>query len=145
MALIFWHGCWGLWENWGGMMTQVATLRLSEEAVVDQDELTRIFIKMEYSKAEEIISSAIDELSRSLTHAERLNQNAETAKLLVVVQAIADLAALLGMAGLAQVSRDVAKCCDQNNRVAVSATVARLLRVGKGSLKEIWELTELPV
>lgn len=126
-------------------MTQVATLRLSEEAVVDQDELTRIYIKLEYSKAEEMISCAIKELSHSLEHAERLNHQAETTHLLQVTQAIADLADRLGMAGLAQVAQDVAFCCTQDSAVATSATVSRLLRVGTASIKEIWELTELPV
>lgn len=121
-------------------MSQVAKLILSEQAVVDQDELARIFIRMNPDEAEEtfmgLIKSLTDHLAMAEHHlnADNLSELADTMSLVELI------AGRLCMTALSQVAGDVVLCCDRGDHVALAATQARLIRVGEGALREIWDL-----
>ncbi|GAA6181546.1 MULTISPECIES: hypothetical protein [unclassified Shimia] len=121
-------------------MSQIAKLKMSEHAVVDQDELTRIFIRMDPKEAEEtfmgLIKSLTDHLAMAGNHL-RSNNISELADTMALVELISGR---LCMTALAQVAEDVMECCDRNDAVALSATHARLIRVGESALREIWDL-----
>ncbi len=51
----------------------------------------------------------------------------------------------IGMTLLAQVALDVTRCIDAGDRIALAATMARLLRIGERSLSEIWDLQDLSI
>jgi hypothetical protein len=121
-------------------MSQVAKLKMSEQAVVDQDELARVFIRMNPDEAEETFMGLVKSLTDHLTmgehhlNADNLSELADTMSLVELI------AGRLCMTALSQVAGDVVSCCDRGDRVALSATHARLIRVGEGALREIWDL-----
>ncbi len=121
-------------------MSHVARLKVTEQAVVDQDELMRVLVRMDPDQADEafqgLIKSLTDHLSVAEGHlrAQTYDQLADTMMLVEVI------AGRLCMTALKQVARDVIICCTQGEPVALAATHARLLRVGESALREIWEL-----
>ncbi|MBO9478945.1 hypothetical protein J7382_15460 [Shimia sp. R11_0] len=121
-------------------MSQIAMLKMSEQAVVDQDELARVLIRMDPSEAEEtfmgLIKSLTDHLAISEQHLQAYNLS-ELADTMALVELISGR---LCMTSLAQVAEDVMHCCDRNDGVALSATHARLIRIGECALREIWDL-----
>ena len=53
---------------------------------------------------------------------------------------LAAIADQLGMSTTAQVARDVTRCLDMADPVALAAVVARLLRSGERSLLAVWDV-----
>ena len=51
----------------------------------------------------------------------------------------------IGMTLLARVAMDVTICIDSGDKIALSATIARMLRIGERSLTEVWELQDLTI
>ena len=125
-------------------MTQVPILQPSEDVSVDQDELARIYIQMD-SAADDMVAQAIEELALRLPHAETLFRQDMAKDLAACAQSIAVIAARLGMTMLARVARDVSTCCASGDAVALAATLSRMIRLGEGSLREIWDLEDLPI
>ncbi len=131
--------------TWGNKLTQVAILRLSDDVSVDQDELARIYIKMECTQSEDMVLHVMQELEQRLSHAENLYRLGELRDLESVTRAITSLSKKLGMSTLARISEDVADCCLSDDIAALAATQARLTRLGRGSLREISELKNLSI
>lgn len=50
----------------------------------------------------------------------------------------------IGMHAVARVARDVTECLDAADSIALSATLARLIRVGDRSLNALWDLNDVP-
>ena len=121
-------------------MSHVAQLVVNEPADVDQDELARVFFRMNPEKAEEtfhgLIQSLTDHLAMSDHHlqANNLPELADTMSLVELISG------RLCMTTLSQVATDVIQCCECRDYVALSATQARLIRVGECALREIWDL-----
>ncbi len=121
-------------------MNQIATLKMSEQAVVDQDELTRVLIRMDPQEAEETFMGLVKSLTDNLSLAEH-QYKAETLEDLAETMALVELiSGRLCMTALTRVAEDVIACCERRDAVALSATYARVLRVGESALREIWDL-----
>ena len=121
-------------------MSQVAKLKMSEQAVVDQDELARVFIRMSPDEAEDTFMGLIKSLTDHLAMAEHHLQSNNLTELADTMSLVELIAGRLCMTALSQVACDVILCCDRQDHVALSATHARLIRVGEGALREIWDL-----
>ncbi|MGX9351517.1 hypothetical protein ACS3QZ_09955 [Shimia sp. W99] len=125
-------------------MTQVPILRPCEDVSVDQDELARIYIQMD-SAADDMVAQAIEELALRMPHAETLYQQSLPGDLAACAASISTIAARLGMTTLARVAGDVSTCCASGDPAALAATLSRMIRLGEGSLREIWDLQDLPI
>ncbi len=62
-----------------------------------------------------------------------------------MIDGIATDAALIGMATLARVARNVLDSYRTDNQVALTATLARLERVGERSIHAVWDLEDISV
>ena len=121
-------------------MSQVSRLRLQESAKVDEDELARLYIKLDYGQAERLITEAVDDLSRGLGQAEQAFLSGNERAMMASCRKTARAAQRLGMRKLASVARDVRIACHQQDETAAYATLARLLRLGEPSLRELWNI-----
>lgn len=97
------------------------------------------------SAADEVLSQTIEELALRLPHAEHLFRKHMLQELETCTTAISTLACRIGMAKLGRVAHDVRLCCDSRDQAALAATLSRMIRLGHGSLQEIWALQELPI
>lgn len=121
-------------------MSQVARLMVSEQAVVDQDELMRVLVRMDPEQAHEAFQGLIKSLTDHLAVAEGQLRDRAHDQLADTMMLVEVLAGRLCMTTLKQVARDVITCCKREEPVALTSTHARLLRVGESALREIWEL-----
>lgn len=129
----------------GENMAQVSRLHHSEAALVNEDELTRLYIKMDYRKAEQLIIAAIDALSEALAAAEVAHTKNDDRDLMSACRKIARASQKLGLEKLAFVARDVRIALHQDDKVAAQATLARALRLGEPSLRALWDIKAIQV
>ncbi|GAB4303392.1 MAG: hypothetical protein Kow0058_17420 [Roseovarius sp.] len=119
-------------------MGQVTRLKQSEQVRLDPDPLDQLVLRMGHAAAEDLVRRALHELSDRLIEVEELLRRDQLARMGKCARSLGAIAEQLGMRALARVARDVAACAAAGDRVAIAATVARLMRLGEGSLAQIW-------
>ena len=126
-------------------MEHVITLRQNEGVQVNPDRLEELYRQLGESGAEDVVCRALEELAARLSHTERCFRELRYNDMRKSARSLVAIAEQIGMSLLAQVALDVTKCIDAGDRTAVSATMARLLRIGESSLTKIWELQDLSI
>lgn len=122
------------------------TLLKQEEPVeLDCDRLEDLYLQLGEAGAENVVCRALEELAARLSHAERCFRENRPAEMRKSARSTAAIAEQIGMGMLARVALDVTRCIDSGDRPALSATLARLLRIGERSLTEIWDLQDLTI
>ncbi|WP_246035915.1 hypothetical protein [Aliishimia ponticola] len=123
-------------------MTSIRQLIQDEPASLDHDQLGALYTQLGALGAEDVVRRAMEELALRLSHAERQYRQNDLAELRKGVRSLVAIAEQIGMQKVALVAADVRKTIDQNDDVAIAATLARLLRVGERSLTAIWDLQD---
>lgn len=132
----------------------VSQLRHEEAVHLDGDRLEEICHQFGYGDAEAAICAAMEDLAVLLQQAGKMWRGGDMASLEVTARQIAGVAERIGMAGLARVAGDVmtlagtSDCAglgQSHGSVALSATVARMRRLGERSLLAIWDRQDLMV
>lgn len=126
-------------------MEHVITLRQNEGVQVNPDRLEDLYRQLGESGAEDVVCRALEELAARLSHTERCFRELRYNDMRKSARSLVAIAEQIGMSLLAQVALDVTKCIDAGDRIALSATMARLLRIGERSLTKIWELQDLSI
>ena len=124
-------------------MAVVTVLRQEENVRLDPDRLTELYVKLGESGAEEVVCRAMEELAVQLTEIQAVNENGVPGNMQVNARNIAELASDVGLLSLARVAFDVDYCLHFDDQGAISATLARLSRVGDRSLMAVWDLRDL--
>lgn len=126
-------------------MAEISQLRFSESVNVDEDDLTRLYIKMDYRQAERLIVEAIDTLSQGLAEAEAAYGQDCDRTLMAACRKITKSSERLGLKTLATVARDARLTLHSQDRHAIHATLARMIRLGEPSLRELWHIKAIQV
>ena len=124
-------------------MEQVCLLRPDEHVCLNPDRVVQLRRQLGDAAAKNVISRAMRDLALRLEQVQAhyvANQMDTMRKGVRLVFAIADQ---IGLDTLTMVAEDVLACIDSGDRVALAATQMRLVRSGKSSLREIWDLQEL--
>lgn len=124
-------------------MTLVSSLKRAEAVQLDQGQLRLLYRQMGQTGAETVITRASRELGSRLMRCDRLWRLEDIVALRKCARSTIAIAEQIGMAKLARVARDVTIAADQGDPVAVAATLARLQRVGRGSLRAVWQMRGL--
>ncbi|MEM7520635.1 MAG: hypothetical protein AAF307_06310 [Pseudomonadota bacterium] len=119
---------------------QVLQIKPVETIKVDQDRLGELYAELGEASAEDVVCRAMEELALRLSHCEALFRDGSWATLRKNTRSLIAIADQVGMYALSQVARDVTKCIDCGDTVAVAATLARLLRIGERSLMAVWDI-----
>ncbi|MCA0921222.1 hypothetical protein [Pseudooceanicola nanhaiensis] len=125
------------------MVGKVLSLSQREQIGVDPLRLDQLYGQLGETGAEEVICRAMEELALRLTRAERMYRQGHLTELRKGARALAAIADQIGMTGLSLVADDVKTCVDTGDTVALAAVIARLMRVGEGSLTEVWDMQDL--
>ena len=122
-----------------------ARLQLDEAVRLDPDKLGTLYYQLGESGAETVVCRAMEELAVRLHELSRLLDDDEIERLGKVARSLVGIAEQIGMTKLARVAHDVAQCANSGDRPALSATLARLQRIGDRSMRAIWDLQDMPV
>ncbi|TNF19236.1 MAG: hypothetical protein EP318_15905 [Rhodobacteraceae bacterium] len=114
-----------------------------EEGVrLDQDRIEDLYRRMGDESAEDVVCRALEEIAVRMSYANKLHRRGELTEMRKCLRSLSKIADQIGMTALSRVARDVCTCIDQQDTVALAATVSRLARTGERSLTAIWDLQE---
>lgn len=120
-------------------MSKIAPLGVVEPIRVDAGRIQNIVNELGEVAAEGVIQMALEQMATSveglLDSAKRGDEDAIVAQ----AERLSRLAWQVGLVSLAGVAIDVADCARRNEAVALTATLARAVRVANRSLTEIWD------
>lgn len=123
----------------------VLQLQPVEPVRVNTDRLSGLYTDLGEEAAEDIVCRAMEELALRLSHCDRLYRAEEMEDLRRSSRSLVAIAEQIGMAKLARVAKDVVNCIDATDKIALAATLTRLMRIGEGSLTAIWDLQDITV
>lgn len=126
-------------------MTSITQLNPREPIAVDRDRLGALYVELGEASAEDIVCRAMEELALRMSHCDRLYRIDDMTNLRKSARSLIAIAEQIGMGDLAIAAEAVTDCVDCNDRVALAATLTRLLRTGEGSLTAVWELQDVTV
>ncbi len=126
-------------------MEHVSVLRQEERVRLDPDRLQQLYEQLGEAEAEDVVCRAMEEVAVRLSHTERLYRQERMRDMRKSASSLIAISEQIGMNALATVARDVTRCIDNGDIVALGATLARLLRVGERSLTAIWDLQDVTV
>lgn len=126
-------------------MNDIVKIRLAEQIQLDQVRLGALYAQLGESGADDVISRAMEELAVRLAQCDTLWRAGNLVQLRKHARSLIAIADQIGMHRLAQVAGDVTICLDNDDEVAVAATLSRMLRIGERSLSAIWAMEDLSI
>ncbi len=124
-------------------MDNVIQFRPVELIFMDAVHLTELARDKGALRAEYIANTALEEIAERLTMAEAAWASGEFARLRKIARLLVGMSEQMGMETLAKIAAMVAEATTGLDDVALAALVARLVRVGEGSLSAIWDIGHL--
>lgn len=110
---------------------------------VDTGHLVALARDRGVSRAEFIAHTALEEIAERLTAAEAAWLAGEFARLGKIARSVVGMSEQLGMQTLGYVATLVAEAAGGHDHAALAALIARLIRVGEGSLSAFGDLALL--
>ena len=126
-------------------VANITTLIFDEQVRLDSDRLAELYVQMGEVGAQDVVCRAMEELTTRLVRINESYRSNKRRELRKGAKGLIGIAEQIGMHRLAKVARDVCNCVDQNDSLALGATLARLQRIGDGSLTAVWDLQDLSV
>ncbi|WP_415919163.1 hypothetical protein [Tateyamaria sp. SN6-1] len=126
-------------------LTTLTQIRPVEDVHVDHERLGALYTEMGHAGAEDVVCRAMEELALRMSHCDRLFRTENYEELRKSSRSLIAIADQIGMHLVTRVAQDVINCIDAGDRVALGATIARLMRSGEGSLAAIWDLQDLTI
>ena len=122
------------------IMSRVEQLFINEDFTVDHDRLSGLVDHLGHTKAGDVLARAMDELSDRLAQLERAWMDGDVEDVVRRARGLGGIAEQMGMGNLSKVARDAQNTGLAGDGAALAATVARLLRMGEGSMSVVCEL-----
>ena len=129
----------------GEILEQVILLAPDEAVRLNPDQLGQLYMQLGETGAEDIVCRAMEELANRLELIEIQFRKGAFVEMRKNVRAMVAISEQVGMQSLSNVAEQVLNCVDENDSIALAATVARLMRIGERSFSAIWELQDLSV
>ncbi|MEM8592602.1 MAG: hypothetical protein AAGF13_08755 [Pseudomonadota bacterium] len=124
-------------------MDNVVVLAHDEEVRIDGRALAVLQAQLGSAGAEGVISRAVEEIANRLSLIERAHAQRERDALWKTSKGLIGIAEQIGLVDLARVSRDVSQCARGRDDVALSAVLARLIRLGDRSVTTVWGMADI--
>ncbi|MEX1233409.1 MAG: hypothetical protein WEB56_00300 [Roseovarius sp.] len=107
--------------------------------------LEELYSQLGEAGAEDVVCRALEELAVRLSHTERCYREGRLTDMRKSARSLVAIADQIGMQALSRVAADVTIAADNDDLVAMAATLSRLLRIGDSSLSEVWEMQDLSI
>ena len=121
------------------MMSKIAPLGVVEPIRVDAGRIQNIVTELGEVAAEGVIQMALEQMATSVEGLLDSARRGDDAAIVTQAERLSRLAWQVGLVSLAGVAIDVADCARRHEAVALTATLARAVRVANRSLTEIWD------
>ena len=126
-------------------MKHITQIKPQESVAVDSERLKALYAQLGDVSAEDVVCRTMEELALRLSFCDRLHRTTALVELRKSVRSLIAIADQIGMSAVSEVAVHVTNCIDQNDRIALAATMGRLTRVGEESLTAIWDLQDIPI
>jgi hypothetical protein len=126
-------------------MKHITQIKPKESVSVDQERLSALYTELGEISAEDVVCRAMEELALRLSYCDRLHRTSAWPDLRKSAKSLIAIADQIGMSAVSDAAEHVIDCVDQNDAVALAATVGRLLRIGEESLTVIWDQQDLTI
>ena len=126
-------------------MSAVLRLQHSEPVRLDRSQLEVLYQSLGPVGADKVVNHALEDLAVALARASEEYRAGEIEPLRASVRSLVAVAQQVGMTLLARVGRDVLVLSSGDDGAAFAATMARLERIGEGSLVAVWDLQDLSI
>jgi hypothetical protein len=126
-------------------MAEIANLTHVEDIQLDRDQLHALYVQFGPVQADRNLNQSLEDLALWLARLQRAQKSRRYADIQQGASDLKRLAQRLGMTTLARVARDVAEQSTTHDAVSLSATLARLTRVGERSLIAVWDLQDMSI
>ncbi|MEM9437250.1 MAG: hypothetical protein AAGA15_09430 [Pseudomonadota bacterium] len=113
-----------------------------ETARVDESAIAALRGQMGEAGAEGVISRALEEIANRLSLIERHYVEGNHEALWKASKGLVGISEQIGLTSVGDAARAVATCARGRDRVALSATIGRLIRLGDKALTAIWNMSE---
>lgn len=127
------------------VVNSICQLIQYETAALDHDQLGALYSQLGAIGADDVVRRAMEELALRLHHAERLHRQGEIEQLRKGMRTLVAIADQIGMQKLSRVAKDVMASIDQQDEIAIAATLYRLIRLGEASLTALWDLQDFSI
>lgn len=117
----------------------------NEPVHMDRRRLALLCTGLGAQGARQAVFRAMDELTNRLNATQSVLAGGDLTTTAKAARGMIGIADELGLVSFAQIASDVARCAARRDPVATGATMARLLRVGDGSMAQIWDLRDLSI
>lgn len=124
-------------------MSAVLRLQHHEPVRLDRSQLEVLYQNLGPAGADKVVAHALGALGQTLVQAAEQYREGQIEALRGALRTIVALAQQVGMTLLARVARDVLELSHTYDAAAFGATMARLERIGEGSLVAVWDLQDL--
>lgn len=126
-------------------MSAVLRLQHHEPVRLDRSQLEVLYHNLGPAGADKVVAHALGQLGQTLVQAAEHYREGQIEALRGTLRTIVALAQQVGMTLLARVARDVLELSHTYDAAAFGATMARLERIGEGSLVAVWDLQDLSI
>lgn len=120
-------------------MTKIASLGVTESIRVDSRRVQDIVNELGEVAAEGVIQVALEQMAVVIDELQQAVETGNSGQISSQAERLSRLAWQVGLVSLAAVSVDVADCARRQEIVALTATMARTVRVANRSLTEVWD------
>ncbi len=126
-------------------MRDINHLHHKETIRLDRDQLEILLLQLGPSSADKIVNQSLEDLAIALAQIKKKYGAGLHEETKAEVRKLISIAQKLGMTALARICRDAVDLLGSNDAAACSAVLARLNRVGEGSLIAVWDLQDMSV
>ena len=123
-------------------MDQKPNMGSAEPVGLEPEKLELLYSRLGKREAEDLICRATEKIAQHIRLLCEDSDDLDTGRLVRSARLIAELSEHVGLSDLRRVANDVTICLLRADDVAISATSARLGRLGERSLIAIWELQD---
>ncbi|GFE64709.1 hypothetical protein [Litoreibacter roseus] len=125
-------------------MSDIIKLKFVERVILDPDRLVELCVSLGDAGAEELISLTMEELSCGLGRVEEAYTAQNWSIMSAEARQLSNAADHIGMQTFVTVVADVVTCVEQQDFIALSATLERLRRIADKSLNAMWDMQDIP-
>lgn len=131
-------GVWGYVLVWSKPLSNLVTLVWVEQVHVDIRRVKEIVNELGELGAGNLIRLALEQIAIAVQSLQSSVQKNDVDSIATQAERLSRLAAQIGLSTLAQVSNDIARCARRQDFVAISATLARVVRTTNRSVADVW-------
>ncbi len=113
-----------------------------EPVELQSEKVESLYSRLGKREAEDLICRATEKIAQHIRNLCESADQTDTAQLVRSARIVAELSEHVGLTDLSRVASDVTECLLRCDSAAISATSARLGRLGERSLLAIWELQD---